>query len=232
MNVIKRTLVCLLFAVIAFGAFAQEVEYKMEIGGMLGGSFYMGDANYTRPFKGMRPAGAVIARQIFNPHMAVKYDFAVAGISGSTADFKNKFPAGQDVKFKRTLFDIGAQFEYNFLSYGTGKGFKNTRRITPYILGGVGLTFAPAPADAVVTLNFPVGMGVKYKLAERLNLGFEWTMRFSMSDRLDVSNKNGLQLNDPYNIKSRGIKNKDSYSFIMVSLTYDLLPRLQNCNNL
>ena len=26
---------------------AQDLEYKMELGGALGGSFYLGDANYS-----------------------------------------------------------------------------------------------------------------------------------------------------------------------------------------
>ena len=156
-----RTLLVLALVACAVRAACQETEYKMEIGGMAGGSFYMGDANWSRPFKDMRFAGAVVARQLFNPHMAVKYDFAVAGIAGDTRDFAGKFPGGGQAAFSRTLFDIGAQFEYNFLPYGTGGGYRDTRRVTPYITGGVGLTFAPAPADFVGSLNFPLGMGVK-----------------------------------------------------------------------
>lgn len=233
MSIIRKTLILTILTLAGIlSAVSQELEYKLELGGMLGGSFYMGDANYTKPFKDLNFGGGAVARQILNPYMAVKYNFAIAGISGSTADIKNKFPEGRNVDFKRTLFDLGAQFEYNFLPYGTGKGYKRTKRITPYILAGAGFTFAPAPAKALATINFPIGLGVKYKIMERLNLGLEWTMRFSMSDKLDVSNKEGLQLSDPYNIKSRGIKNLDSYSFIMFTLTYDLLPRLRNCNNL
>ena len=197
-----RTLLVLALVACAVRAACQETEYKMEIGGMAGGSFYMGDANWSRPFKDMRFAGAVVARQLFNPHMAVKYDFAVAGIAGDTRDFAGKFPGGGQAAFSRTLFDIGAQFEYNFLPYGTGGGYRDTRRVTPYITGGVGLTFAPAPADFVGSLNFPLGMGVKWKAARRLNVGAEFTFRFSMTDKLDVTDRGPFTLNDPYNIKS------------------------------
>ena len=134
--------------------------------------------------------------------------------------------------FSRTVIDAGAQFEYNFWSYGTGKGYKGTKRLTPYILGGIGFTFAPAPADNVFTLNFPIGVGVKYKLLDRLNVGIEFTMRFSMSDRLDVTDKNGLTLQNPFNIKGKGIKNKDSYSFTAIFVTYDLKPKYRKCNNI
>ncbi|MEG1546199.1 MAG: DUF6089 family protein [Bacteroides sp.] len=211
---------------------AQELEYKMELGAMLGGSFYMGDANYTTPFKDLGFAGGVVGRYIFNPHMAIKTDFAMGRISGNTKDFKNAYPGNQQSSFKRSIFDLGAQFEYNFWGYGTGEGYKGSRRFTPYILGGFGFTFAPAPAKAVFTVNLPIGVGVKYKLAKRLNIGCEFTMRFSLSDQLDVTNKNGLQLNNPYGIKGSGLKNKDSYSFTTVFITYDLFPRYRKCNNL
>lgn len=212
-------------------ATAQEEEYRMELGGMIGGSFYMGDANWSKPFKDMKLAGAIVARQLFNPHMAIKYDFAVAGIGGDTRDFDNHYPGDAHTSFSRVLFDIGAQFEYNFLAYGTGGGYKSTKRVTPYITGGIGLTFAPAPADFVGALNFPLGVGVKWKAMQRLNVGLEFTFRFSMTDKLDVTNNEGLRLNDPYNIKSRGIKNKDTYSFVTLFVTYDLLPKRGICNN-
>ena len=222
----------LMLALCALPVKGQEGEYKMEIGGMLGGSFYMGDANWSRPFKDMRLAGGVGARQIVNPHLAVKYDFAVAGIAGDTRDFAGKYPNGGQASFKRTVFDLGAQFEYNFLAYGMGAAYMGTKRVTPYILGGVGLTFAPAPADFTGALNFPLGIGLKWKAARRLNVGLEFTMRFSMTDKLDVTNNEGLRLNDPYNIKSRGIKNKDTYAFMTLFITYDVFPRCKNCNRL
>lgn len=209
---------------------AQELEYKMELGGMLGGSFYMGDANYTTPFKNTNFAGALIARYVFNPHMVIKANLAMGKISGNTADFKNVYPGGLQTSFKRNIFDLGAQYEYNFWGYGTGNGYNGNKKITPYILGGFGFTFAPSEAKNVFT--FPIGLGVKYKVAPRVNIGCEFTMRFSLSDELDVTNKEGLQLNNPYGIKGKGFKNKDSYAFMTLFVTYDLFPKYRKCNNL
>jgi hypothetical protein len=93
----------------------------------------------------------------------------------------------------------------------------------------LGLTYAAGPS-AVVTANIPVGVGVKYKIGQRLNAGCELTMRFSMSDRLDVNSKSGLQLNDPYGIKSKGLKNRDSYALVQFYLTYDLFAKCRECN--
>lgn len=41
----------------------DEEEYKMELGGGLGGSF-MGDANYTTPFKNIGIAGGLAWQDI------------------------------------------------------------------------------------------------------------------------------------------------------------------------
>ena len=230
----KRLIVCILLiigALVQNSVFAQSSEeYRLELGGAFGGSFYMGDANYTTPFKHIGVSGGVVARYILNQRMAIKGDLIAGRIAGDTRGFNNKYPGLENVNFKRAIFDLGAQFEYNFLPYGTGQGFRGGKRFTPYILGGMGFTYAPPPANGVFTVNFPIGAGVKYKLRERLNIGFEFTMRFSLSDKLDVTNKEGLQLNDPFQIKGKGFKNKDSYSFAILFLTYDLFPKCKDCN--
>ena len=210
---------------------AQELEYNMELGGMMGGCFYMGDANYTTPFKDVAMMGGVLARYNINPRMAVKGDLAVGRIKGSTKGMENKFPNGGHSTFSRNVFELGAQFECNLFAYGTGAGYKDSRRLAPYMLAGIGMTYAPKPANHVVAMNIPLGLGVKYKLAERLNVGAEWSMRFTTSDKLDVTNKAGLQLNDPYGIKGKGLKNKDSYSWLMLYISYDMFPKYRKCNN-
>lgn len=209
---------------------SEELEYKYELGGMAGGSFYLGDANYSGMFKNMNIMGGVVWRYNFNPRMVLKTNLAVARISGDTAGEDNKFPGG-DVDFSRTLYDLGAQFEYNFFAYGTGGGYKRTHRFTPYIMGGVGATFAPEPLESVFTPNLSLGAGVKYKLMPRLNLGCEISFRMTFSDKLDVTSSEKPVLEDPYDIKSSGMKNKDSYSFFSIFLTYDLSPKYRDCNN-
>ena len=131
--------------------------------------------------------------------------------------------------FKRNVIDFGAQFEFNFWGYGIGRGYEGYSRITPYMLIGAGLTLAPKPVQTDAGFNIPVGVGVKFKVRPRLNIGFEWSMRFTTTDRLDVSNMDGVILHDPYGVKSGGFKNKDCYSFTMLSVTYDLFPKCVNC---
>ena len=82
---------------------AQENEYRMEAGGLLGGSFYMGDANNSVPFKNLQFAGGVMARYVINPHMALKANLTIGKISGDTEDFENKYPGGKQVSFSRNI---------------------------------------------------------------------------------------------------------------------------------
>lgn len=209
---------------------ADNLEYRYEVGVMVGGSSYYGDANYSSLMKNMNIMGGIVGRYNINPRLAVKANLAVARISGSTADFDNRFPGG-DVDFSRTLYDLGAQFECHFFAYGDGSGYKRTHRLAPYIFAGAGMTFAPEPAENVFTMNLPVGLGVKYKIAPRINLGCELSFRFTLSDDLDVTKETAPVLSDPYGIKSSGFKNKDSYSFLSISVTYDLSPKYRKCNN-
>ena len=64
---------------------------------------------------------------------------------------------------------------------------------------------------------------MKYKLKERLNLGFEFTMRKEFSDRID-------HLSDLFDIKHSFAKNTDWYSFAMFSVTYEFGKRCIKCN--
>ncbi len=62
------------------------------------------------------------------------------------------------------------------------------------------------------------------RVNERLNVGVDWTIHFSLSDELD-----GVK--DPYGIKSSGaFKNTDCYSMLQVSLTYSFSAKCKTCN--
>ena len=233
---LKNVVTALLAWAVAQTATAQELEYKMELGGALGGTFYIGDANAAL-FNNMGLAGGAKAAYIFNPRMSLNGNLLLGKISGSTDDVGTVYPSGTKgtpgtARFSRTVVDLGAQFAYNFFAYGTGKGYKGTHKLTPYIMGGAGFTYAPSPAEDVFTLNFPLGIGVKYKWRERVNVGIEWSMRLTWTDKLDVTSKEGLQLDKPYGLENGSIfKNRDGYSYTLLYVTYDLFPKYRKCNN-
>lgn len=236
---LRSALILLSLFLGALSVGAEDLEYEMELGGSLGTSFYLGDVNST-PFAHLSGMGGIVARRVFNPRMALKGNLSVAHLSGKSdgyfipSDPNSGTAAGGEavnVSFKRNVIDLGAQFEMNFWGYGMGHTYKNHSRITPYALAGMGFTLAPGGAETALALNLPVGVGVKYKVRPRLNIGLEWTMRFTTSDALDAGSKEMSQLIHPYGIKSVGLKNKDCYSFTMVFVTYDLCPKYRKCNN-
>lgn len=216
------TLAALLAVLPAVRAAAQtDDEYRMEIGGGVGLLTYEGDLNGGL-FSGMRPAGSVVLRRLLNPYMGFRLAALAGQVKGSTD--KHPLPDGRQYAFSHTLASMDLTYEYNFWPYGTGRDYRGSRRVTPFVFGGLGMTYASAD-ESVVTANVPLGLGVKCKIAPRLNLGVEWAIHFSLSDRLD-----GLE--DPLGVESKGIfKNTDCYSALQVTLTYSFMPKCKTCNN-
>ncbi len=203
----------------------DDPEYKMEVGAGLGLLSYEGDFNGSI-IKNAQPAGAVVLRRIFNPYMGLRLMATYGKLKGSSEDVKTYYPAYVQTpyKFDHKVVDVSLTYEYNFWPYGTGRDYRGAKRLTPFVFGGIGVTNVSGGEKSVFTANIPLGVGVKYKLGDRVNLGIEWAMHFSLSDELD-----GVK--DPYSVKSSGMfKNTDCYSALMATLTYSFMPKCRTCN--
>jgi len=240
---LRRLAIIAAVAATAVTARAQNGEllmYQQEIGGGIGLSSYIGDAGggfLSRP--GFM--GTLLWRYNFNPRMVLKANLGMGHISGTTkgqfypTDAGSETPEGgtpaQDRRFGRNILDLGLQFEFNFLGYGRGEAYKGLSPWTPYLLAGVGVTVGMGGGGpAAGGMNIPLGVGFRYKVRPRLNLGLEWTVRFTTTDRLDDNGQRPL-LKDPYGIKSGMFKNKDCYMLAYIFLTYDISPKYRKCNN-
>lgn len=204
-------------------------EFKHEFGGALGTSFYLGDANRTKLYLHPGIAGGGLYRYNVNFHWAVKANLLAGTISGNTTDSDNAFPFQQQASFKRAFIDVGGQIEFNFLPYSDKFAYRAAKPYTPYIFTGVGATFATGD-KLFFNTNIPIGIGFKYKIKERLNLGLEFSMRKLFGDDFDVTErKTDWDLNEPYGIKSSFLKNQDWYSLTMIFLTWDFGLRNDPC---
>ena len=224
-ELVKWILPFYLFTFLPFCADAQtQPEYRLEVGGGIGLVAYEGDFN-GNILNNQQPMVTVMAKYRFTPRQAVAMNVSYGQLKGAAKDAKGYVPETyRGYEFKNSLWDVGARYEYNFWPYGTGEEYRGAKRLTPYIYIGVGLTLAK-PDKTEVGMNLPLGAGVKYKVADRLNMAVEWTMHFSGNDRLD-----GVK--DPYGIESTGMfKNTDCYSHLRVSLTYDLWAKCKTCHN-
>ena len=93
-------------------------EYKYEVGGAVGISAYMGDANKTRPFLHPRIAGGALFRYNLDFQWAIKATLAGGSVSGSTNHAGNRFPGEQQRSFQRSFADVGSQVEFHFFRDG------------------------------------------------------------------------------------------------------------------
>lgn len=222
----KHLLALLLLCCCTLTAAAQQDEtvYRLELGAGVGGAL-----NFTDVKDKAGALGSLIARFPLNPRMALKAQFGYYGAKGSTDGLNAFYPANPDATGTERLsynvssgiYDLSGIYELHFLPYGYERDYRNYSRLTPYIQLGIGLTYGAA--GKALTVSFPLGAGVKYKVAPRLNLGLDYQVHFSLSDKLD-----GLEA--PLGIKSSGFRHKDHYSGLTLTLTYDLSPKCPTCN--
>lgn len=223
MRNIVSILICLM--TVAQVSAQEDPMYRMEIG--VGGGMvnYLGDFN-GNVTKDMQPMGSIVFRRNFNPFIGIEANLGYGKLKGSSADVETYYPdyAETPYEFDNTVVDLSVVFAYNFWPYGTGRDYRGAKRLTPFIYGGLGGTYVKGDPDNTFTANLPIGLGLKYKLAQRVNLSLQWTMHFSLSDKLD-------NIEDPYFVKSSGIfKNTDCYSVLQLTLTYSFSEKCSTCN--
>ena len=220
---------CLILFFPAYCLAQEDPEYKMEIGAGVGLMGYIGDfnANFT---KDQQPMGTIMARYNFDTYMGLKFNASYGKIKGSSSDVKDYFPAFSNEKytFDNTLIGAGVTFECNFWPYGTGQDYRGAKRLVPYLFGGMEMTYVDiknGDKKNDISANIPLGLGIKYKIGKRMNLGVEWALHFSLCDYYDGKK-------DPFDIKSSGaFKNTDCYSALQVTFTYSFMARCKVCHN-
>lgn len=220
----RSIVIAVLLALVASAHAQTDPEYKLELGGGLGLVSYQGDFNGSL-LKNQQPMFTLLGKYRFDPRRALALNVSYGQLKGSSKDAKTYYPLTTIYDFKSNVVDVGVRLEYNFWPFGTGFEYRGAKRLTPYVAIGLGMTIANADGKSATGVNMPIGVGVKYKMADRLNLAAEWAMHITTSDGLD-----GIK--DPYGIESSGLfKNTDCYSHLRVSLTYDLWAKCRTCHN-
>lgn len=221
----KATLLLLMLAAMLNMNAQTDDEYLMEIGGGVGFLGYLGDYNNVLT-RDLQPMATLLVRRNLNPYMGLRLAASFGKLKGNERDVKTIYPSTgvTPYSFSRTLTDVSLTYEYNFWPYGTGHDYYGAKRLTPFVFLGLGGTYAGGDGSSVFTANVPIGLGLKYKVGQRMNVGVEWAMHFSMSDKLDGRN-------DPYGITSSGMfKNTDCYSVLQLTLSYSFMPKCTTCN--
>ena len=227
----------------------------MEVGINAGAAGYMGDLNPANPLVFSGPSFGAFVKGNLDPYWAVGLHYNYGKIKGNDLNSSNQDFRNRGLNFSTPLNELSLQVDFNFLDYFSGGGTKN---FTPYIFGGLGgVLFNPKGKYEGETyelryyktegvkyknyaLSIPYGVGVKYRISERLGLLTQLGYRTTMTDYLDdVSGyyplvpgdpgKNGLNLSDPPSSRQpylkrglqRGDFNKrDTYLFLQIGLSY------------
>lgn len=225
----RASKIILIISCLYFCTAAVAQEYRYEIGIAGGGAMYMGDANQTSISQGWNPSLGIVFRNNLNFRWALKADLLWGKVSGDTKNTDNAFPNQGQASFDRNFYELGAQMEFNFLPYSDKFAYLNTSRISPCILMGLGTTLAPGDNQTFFNVNLAMGVGLKYKLRNKLNIGLEYTIHKLFGDGLDAPDKNGFNLDNPYNVKNGLFKNRDWYNTLLFSITWEFGLRDTRC---
>lgn len=173
---------CLVLGMLFCAVCPAKAQNRFEIGVFGGAGSYYGDLNPSTPFKNSHPALGGLVRYNMTDRIAFKGSAILTELSGEYPSEGVLFPNATNVAyaFSRTIVDLSAQMELNFMSYD--HPFVTNTRFTPYLTYGVATTIYKRYGDemqneenkTVFVLSLPFGVGAKYKLNSWIRVGAEW----------------------------------------------------------
>ncbi len=212
----NRMLICLcVFFVFGNTALAQRTK---EIGLMAGGSYYMGDVNHSKLFYNTQLAYGALYKQSLNDHNSYRMQIVGQKVVGDDADFESGYQKARDHNFETNLYEIGGQYEFNFLPYNPRK-YLNT---TTYITLGMSVVYIKN-TQKIFRPSAIMGIGGKQAVGKRLTVGLEWTYKYAFTDDLDDLSQSQIDKNlSPALNKQRNNNNtNDWYSFVGIVISYN-----------
>lgn len=225
----KKLILILLVQLLLLPISAQK---KGNFGVFAGGSYYMGDLNYSKHFYMVSPAAGVLYRHDFNDRHSAKMNLYYGGLkAASQGDGYRDWIGTQELgSFSSQVLEIAMMYEFNFLPFNTKKRKEN---FTPYVSAGLG--FSMFFGDYQTNVHQPVlpmGLGLRYNINDRMGVGCFWEMRYLFRDDMDRVINGDLNINNPNNMevdKDFGLNNNDFYNFFGVYLTYKIFEFLEDC---
>ncbi len=198
----KSLIICLVFIYPSI-CVAQYVEL-----GVSGGfSQYFGDLQPDYEARENNASFGFFARYNWSRNLAIKVQFLQTTLTGDDANQKgfNTFEVNRNLSFKARLFELGLQGEWNITKFDV----RADKTTAPYLFGGLALIYSNPRAAlgdywydlqplgtegqtleggkkySKLAVAFPVGAGIKISLSERVNIGFDFGYRFTLTDYLD-----------------------------------------------
>ncbi len=230
----------------------SQKEYSLDAGLQAGVGYYLGDANKI-PFVEAREVFGAQIRYKFNQRWAVQ-----CKVQRQTLSFLYASKPAEGLmlpetsKYANPMWNVDAVADFNFFRFGPMSFDTRVKRFSPYVFLGVGMTVdnkAVKPAKNNMdfpTLDFkkmnisvyiPVGLGVKWRFAERWQVQLAWQhniylldnvegylhgVDYGIDDKEDNVHdlKNGV-LNNSRDMNGSNIFNNDVTSSLTIGVVYE-----------
>ena len=197
---------CFLTFLILGSVIADTKAQKIEVGVLVGGSYYYGDiVNDWQPNTISNAAG-VFLRYHLSENLTVKGFGGYCRIGGADSNSTGStYQKHRHLAFWADVFEGSVQFEYSFVKDIT-RGRRLRNRFIPYVFAGLGAfwfnNYANDPLYPLIPAKLwqlgtsgivydrfavciPFGAGVRYKITSNINIGLEVGIRYTLTSWLD-----------------------------------------------
>lgn len=213
-----RIIVLILIGLLSFTSVHSQ-KLAHEIGGWLGGSYYLGEFNPYKQYNNTHFAGGLLYRHNINKRIALRLGVSYGMVHGNDSESNIEANVNRNLSFRSKIIEVGPILELNFVEYEAGRKigrnyYKNI--ISPYLF--MGLNYFKMNPQAALNddyidlqalgtegqgsdlndkkkyslnqISIPMGIGVKMSVGARINISLEYGIRKTFTDYLDdVSGK-------------------------------------------
>jgi hypothetical protein len=192
----------------------ESIVQEGEFGISAGAAHYFGDLNPRAKLNRPKPALGLFFRKQLGNYTALRVAAHYAQVGYSDVyNTQNEYEHRRNLSFNSNIFEFTVQGDFNFfrfvpadpdycftpyLTFGAGVfnfdpyAYLNGKKYFLRPLGTEGQGTAAYPDRkpySTMAMCFPIGVGVKYAINSRMNLGFEVVYRFTTTDYLDDVSK-------------------------------------------
>ncbi len=158
---------------------STKAQERNGIGVFAGTSYYFGDYNQSTQFYQPSPSGGIL----FKHNFSKLYSFRIAANTGSIQGIHiedNAFLYPRITpSFRLQFYNAEAVIEIGFLHFDTKQ--RGRHNFSPYVSLGAGILYINN-----ISVQIPMGVGIKYTPHNRWAIGAEWRVHKTFSDNLDL----------------------------------------------
>jgi hypothetical protein len=200
-------IIFLLFLGVGTASHAQYFEVGPQIGGMI----YTGDLDpkqFGQNYQNLRFTGGLFLKYNHNDYFNLRLNVAHGQIQGRDNLADQDWQLRRNLSFKSNITELSLLIENNIFGFSTNAA--KDKIFTVHAFAGIGVfRFNPTTVYegqrvelqplgtegqglpgfeekySLTQISIPLGVGIKFRLSERLSLGMEISSRFLFTDYLD-----------------------------------------------